>query len=212
MPISGIIQFHSSSGAPCGSLQFDTLVANSGQMYNRIGHFGISGPNSFVSTNTYQDTTYIVNEDGAVSGAYPASGKLSNLKYVNSASVNPNSSGSQAVSGISRNDATIRIHFTQPSGTPCTTQNAKFRCVALNASSGIDNIATLASGLYVQAFEVGVSSAWSLISQNGAQNYISIADRAGSSIVHDFFVGISASPISVGVLKSHGYLFSLEYI
>lgn len=214
MSISGIIEFHASSGAPSHPWQLDPFVPNSGTEWNRIGFFGASGPGSFITVNTYQDTTYTVNESGVApnSTINSASGKLQNLKFINSASVNPNGSGSVAVNTITLQDATIRVRFTEPSGTSVETQNAVLKCVSLNASSGVPDEDALVTGVTVYAFEVGQDTAWEKISDDAADNYISLSSRATQSIIHDYHIGLSVSPISTGEKIDWAFLFKLEYI
>lgn len=210
--VSGIIEFHASSGSPTHPRQIASLIANSGQDYNRIGFFNTGGTGTFITINTAQDTTYIVNEDGSASGAFTASGKLSNNKYVNSASVNPNSSGSIAVSALTIPDATVRVRFTQPSGTAVTTQNNVFKAVKLNATSGVDDDTAMVSGVLIYALEVGQDSAWTLISQTGTVNYVTLTSRATSAIVHDYHVALSVIPLAIGVKKDFAFLFKTEFL
>ena len=211
---SGVIEFWASSGSPAGAYQIDPFVANSGQEHNRIGWFGSAGPGSFITINTYQDKTYIVNEDGsAVPGAVnTASGELTNLKYINSSSVNANASGAVGVSTITQIDSTLRVRFTEPSGNAVTIQNAMLKCVNLNAASGVDDEDALASGITMYGFEVGVDSAWSKFSDDAADNQLDLANRAGSSIIHDFHMGLSLSPVGTGEKTDFAFLFKLEYI
>lgn len=214
MAISGVIQFHASSGAPSHPYQLDPFVAGSGTEWNRIGFFGSTGPGSFITVNTYQDTTFTCNESGVAPniGVNAASGKLQNLKFINSASVNPNGSGSVAVNTITRPDATLRVHFTEPSGHAVTTQNAKLLCVQLGATSGVASEATIVTGITVQVFEVGVDTAWEKITDDAADNAKSLSSRATASIIHDYHLALSLSPINTGEKKDFAFLFKLEYI
>lgn len=213
MAASGIIEFHASSGAPSHPFQLDRFVAGSGTEWNRLGFFGLTGPGSFIPVGNYQETTFTVNESGTPAniGVNTASGKLQNLKFVNSSTVNPNSSGAVAVNTITLQDATLRVRFTQPSGTAVQTQNAMLRCVILGASSGVANEATKVSGINVQAFEVGQDTSWEKISDDATDNYIELTSRATPAIVHDYHLGISVSPITTGEKKSFAFLFRLEY-
>lgn len=212
MALSGIIEFHASSGAPCHPLQIDHFVAGSGLGYNRIGLFGTGGPGTYVQVNLFQDTTYIVNESGAPSGSALASGKLTNLKYINSSSVNPNSSGSVSVSGITERDSTLRIRFTHPSGQTCTLQNCKFIGINLNASSGAIDETTNISGINIYAFEVGRDTSWTKISNDASLNYLSFANRSSGAIVHDYHLGLSASPLAVGERKNFAFIAKFEFV
>jgi hypothetical protein len=214
MAISGIIQFHASSGAPSHPWQLDPFVANSGTEWNRIGFFNTAGPGSFVTINTYQNKTYTVNESGVApnSTINSQSGQLTNLKYVSSSTVNPNSSGAVNCNTITEPDATLRIRFTEPSGIAVTVQNIYFKCVALNASSGVANEDTVQSGITVQVFEVGKDTTWTKVSNDAASNSLTLDNRAGSSIIHDFHLGISVSPITTGEKKNFAFLMKLEYI
>jgi uncharacterized protein YpuA (DUF1002 family) len=137
---------------------------------------------------------------------------LTNLKYINSSSVNPNGSGAVGVSTITQQDATLRVQFTEPSGNAVVTQNAMLKCVNINAASGVDDEDALASGITMYGFEVAVDSAWSKFSDDAASNELSLANRAGESIVHDFHIGLSLSPIGTGEKTDFAFLFKLEYI
>lgn len=214
MAISGIIEFYASSGSPAGAYQIDHLVAGSGQEYNRLGWFGDDGPGSFLTIFLHQDRTFVVNEDGnAVPGATnPASGELTNLKYINSTGVDPNSSGVVALNTITELDATLRVRFTEPSGNATTTSNAVLKCVELSATSGIDDEDAIPSNVLVYAAEIGQDSSWTKISDDAGDNELSLGDRAGSSIVHDFHIGLSVSPRITGKKADFGFLFQLEYV
>lgn len=214
MAASGVIEFHASSGAISHPYQLDRFVAGSGTEWNRLGFFGTTGPGSFVTVNQYQDTTYTVNESGTPPnvGVNTASGKLQNLKYINSSTVNPNASGAVALSTITPQDATIRVRFTEPSGNAVITQNAYLKCVKLNASSGVDSESALVSGITVQVFEVGQDSSWEKISHDASDNSKTLTSRATAKIVHDYHLGISISPINTGEKKDFAFLFKLEYI
>lgn len=217
MAVSGVVEFHASSGSPAGAaggFQLDPFTVGSGTEWNRIGFFGASGPGSFVTVNTYQDKTFACNESGVApdSTINTAEGELTNLKFVNSASVNPNASGSVAVNTITEIDATVRVHFTEPSGNAVTTQNALLKCVELNAASGVPDEDAIPTGITVYAFEVGQDSAWEKLTDDAADNQISLTSRAGSSIIHDYHLALSASPINTGEKIDFAFLFKLEYI
>jgi len=214
MAISGVIEFHASSGAASHPYQLDPFVAGSGTEWNRFGFFGASGPGSFVTVNTYQDKTFAVNESGVAPDATinAAQGELANLKYINSGSVNPNASGSVAVSTITDLDATIRVRFTEPSGQAVVTQNAELKCIALNAASGVDDESALVTGVTVQGFETVKDSAWTKFSDDASSNSLSLSSRAGTSIMHDYHIALSVAPINTGEKIDFAFLFSLEYI
>lgn len=217
MAVSGVVEFHASSGSPAGTaggFQLDPFVAGSGTEWNRMGFFGSSGPGSFVTVNQYQDKTYACNESGVApdSTINTASGELTNNKFVNSTSVNPNASGSVALSTLTEIDATIRVQFTEPSGNAVETQNAELKCVQFGATSGVANEDAVPTGVTVQAAEVGQDTSWEKISDDAADNSISLTSRATASIVHDYHLAISVSPISTGEIIDFGFLFKLEYI
>ena len=198
--ISGVIEFHASSGAPSHPFQLDPFVAGSGTEWNRFGFFGVSGPGSFVTVNTYQDKTFSVNESGVApdSTINSASGELSNLKFINSGSVNANASGSVAVNTITEPDATVRVRFTEPSGNAVITQNAEILCVQLNATSGVDDETAIPTGVTVQVFEVGQDTAWEKISDDAIDNFKDLTDRAAAHIIHDYHIALACSPILTG--------------
>ena len=217
MAVSGVVEFHASSGSPAGTaggFQLDPFVAGSGTEWNRIGFFGSSGPGSFVTVNTYQDKTFACNESGVAPDATinTAEGELTNNKFVNSTSVNPNASGSISLSTLTEIDATVRIQFTEPSGNAVETQNAEIKCVQFGASSGVADESAVPTGVTVYVAEVGQDSTWEKISDDASDNTKALTSRTTAAIVHDYHLAISTSPISTGEIINFGFLFKLEYI
>lgn len=214
MAVSGIIEFFASSGSPAGSFLLDTFVAGSGTEYNRIGWFGANGPGSYITISTYQDRTFMVDEEGSpvIAAINAASGELTNLKYINSTQVDPNASGTVLLTTITEQDATLLVHFTHPTGAATTVSNIFLKSVNLNAASGVPDDTVGASGVNIYAFEVAQDSTWTKISNDASPNSIQLGDRASSSIYHDFHIGISASPLLTGEKNNFALVFELEYV
>ncbi len=214
MAISGIIEFYASSGAPAASYAIDSFIVGSGYdyNYNRFGFFEAGGPGTFVTIGTYQNSTYIVNQNGeAVPSSWNAqSGELTNLKYINDGTVNPNGSGVVDVNTITEQDATFLVHFTHPTGAATTMTNASLRCVAINSQSGVDSVSALVTGLNIYGFEVGQDASWTKLSNDAATNQLTLVDKS-SSTVHDYHIGLSVSPINTSINVSFGFVLELEY-
>ena len=184
---------------PAGSGEFDTL-----------GMFG-AGFGFSVAVGSYQTTSFSCNDDGTAQ-----SGQVPNLKFTSSGSgLVANESSDTALSGVQLGEATLLVRFTH--GSAVKVQNPSFR--SFDGSS----IANDPSGVTVQSFELlgqpsgsgqGPSdfntlgdTAWT---DTHGSTTLSLDDQLFNGTTHDFYVGVSARPDSIGA-KTYGYFFELEF-
>ena len=175
------LTFYAPSGSPASS-NFTSLVAiesltvpgnTSGA--NHVGFFGAGGPEGIpfaVIVDRYQDQTFITNTSGTNLGqapyGLPASGKLINHKYVSSSTVNVSGLGEVALINVTPESGTILARFVASGSTEVSTQNAILYTVVLNASSGVDDVSSVVTGLKVQGYEPGADATWTLTAARSA--------------------------------------------
>lgn len=186
-----------------------------------VGFFGMGGFGYSVRVGEYQDTTYITDANGTVQGA-----AIDNCKYVLDTGVEVNrDSVVRELQDIPNDKATVHIRFVYDSSVDV--QNAQF--VAYDGVS-VDN---RPSGLNIYAFEICNTGAafggetgygddtW--VGLSGSTSYLDLSDSPGSgglhsgsgdtgaSTQHDWYIGVSSSPDSVGS-KTGKFMFSMEYL
>lgn len=211
--------------APSGSLANGTLLEQldppgntSGA--NHLGFFGAGGPQGIpfaVIVGSYQDRTFLTNVSGSNLGVAPfgltGSGELLNHKYLTSNTVNVASNGAISLIDVPSESGTLLVRLETSGAISVETQNAIFRAVDLNASSGIDDLNAIPVNITVQAYEPSKDAAWTQIAGNGAvDNRLFLTDQGNSSTIHDFFIGIAASPEQAGVRTNVGYYFVVEFL
>ena len=179
---------------------------------NRLGFFGVNGaPNSAVIVGQYQDRTHCTNNVGSDLGI------MLNNKFTGASTVE--ASGVPFTGGFSnipRESGTLLCRFTEPNNTAVITTNGTFRAVNFNASSGVPDIADLASNIVVKAAQLqdtagnAANASWSTVSSGGAP--LSLSDQNLSGPVHDFHLLVSGSPSAAGRNISFGYYVQLEFL
>jgi hypothetical protein len=176
----------------------------------RLGFFGPGGaPNGSVIINTYQDRTHRTNHFGADLGQFI------NLKFSSSSIAIVSGVTFPNMQDIPASSGTLLCRFTEPSNSQVSTQNATFRAVVLNSSSGVPNIDALVPNINIQAFElkntVGGAGNASWTDITTASNQLALNNQAATAMVHDFIVGVSASPTSTGTNRDFGFAVRLEF-
>lgn len=219
--MTGVISFIAPSGSPASGTVMLTLTPpgnTSGHLF--VGYFGIGGPQTVpfaVVIDRYQDKTFITNSSGMNLGSSPfgirGSGQLLNNKFLTSTTVNANNQDSVLVSAVPQQSGTLLIRLVEDTMTNVRTQNAILRVVALNASSGVDNIESVYTGVKVQGFVPEEDSAWTQMAGVGAlDNRLFFNDHNIADVTHDWFVALSASPETVGEKKNFAKLFVVEFL
>jgi hypothetical protein len=215
------LTFFAPSGAPASGTiiaQLDPPGDTSGLNY--VGFFGAGGPQGVpfaVIVSKYQDSTYLTNTSGFNMGVDPFgtlnSGQLFNSKFETSTLANVDGDASVSLSDVPQESGTILIRFEPSGAVPVRTQNVLLRTVILNASSGVDNIGDVVTGLKIQAFEPGTDNSWTQIAGVGAiDNRLFMLDHNDVDLVHDFFVSLSASPEAVGERNDFGFFMIVEFL
>lgn len=220
------LTFFAPSGSPASSNHSSLVVIQqltppgntSGA--NRVGFFGNGGPEGVpfaVIVDRYQDKTYITNMSGTnlgkVNFGFPGSGQLINNKYISSTTVSVSGLASTSLTNVTAASGTVLIRFNPSGAASVRTQNAILYTVALNASSGVDNITTLVTNLKMQCYEPEADSSWTQTAGAGAiSNQMGFNDHNTAGIVHDFFVGLSCSPETTGERNNFGFFMVVEFL
>lgn len=150
-----------------------------------IGFFGSGGLGSSIALNgAYNSYTAVVNPTGTVNY-----GTLPNVRYLTSMTADIGT-GSVPISAISGSLCTLHISIT--SGSALTRLQA-VRLIAYDKDLG-ETIAP--TGVSVKGFEQG-SSTWTTMAGTGSP--LLLTPHTGSAqLVHDYYVGISATPTISG--------------
>lgn len=216
--VSGV-RFSACSGA-MGGQPSNRAFINSLEIFNmqpgdttsplRVGFFGAGGaPNAAVIVGEYQDRTHRTNHNAADLGV------LINHKYSSSTISIVSGVTFPNMNNIPANSGTLLCRFTEPTSQAVQTQNATFRAISFNSSSGVPNIDSIPSNLTIQAFELqntvggAGNSSWTNITSGS--NALSLNNQTATGAVHDFIVGISASPTTTGTNRDFGFMLRLEY-
>ncbi len=216
--VSGI-RFTGCSGA-MGGQPSNRAFINSLEIFNmqpgdttaplRVGFFGAGGaPNAAVIVGEYQDRTHRTNHSAADLGVLINNKFSSSTVAIISGVTFPN------MNNVPANSGTLLCRFTEPTLQDVQTQNATFRAVALDSSSGVPNIDAIPSNITIQAFELqntvgGLGNAsWTNITSGS--NALSLNNQSATGSVHDFIVGVSASPTVTGTNRDFGFMIRLEY-
>jgi len=194
------------------------LAAGSG-VHDTLGYFGAGGFGFSVPINTFQSTSFSTDSNGA-----SLSGQVPNLTFASTtgAFVAGETSArplSAAGSGsIQMSESTLHIQFDSTDIGPTQVQNIVFR------ATDQGNISANPSGVDVFAFELkGNSSGASLPAQyntegdsswtqiKGSGNKLGLDNQLWPSGIHNFYVGTSARPTSLGA-KKFSKFFALEFL
>lgn len=181
-----------------------------------IGFFGSNGFGYAVQIGSYQDRMYITNANGTNQGP-----EISNFKYTH-----PNSGiyGQLGASYYLRQlpNSLCPLNIRIQSDSPIQTQNGR---VYIYDRSNVNNGP---SGVTCQIFECirpfsgptptgSGSSSW--VNAAGTGTFLSLSNSpglsgivGGSATQHDYYLGISSSPNTIGSKTQFGLLFQIEYI
>ena len=189
-----------------------------------LGFFGSAGALSSVRLSEYQDRTFVCNAGGTATSV-----EIDNVKYTHSASGAPSrggvsSTGNMPLQKIPNYQSTLNVRFTHDS--PVKTQNAKLQIYdRVSTSNGPSGVYCQVASIIHPETSTGVvgsgSSAWVQASGSATtlschtspgESGISISGSSTQEIQHDWYVAISASPISIGSKTEFGLYFSVEYL
>lgn len=206
-----IVSLYAAGKAEPGGEIF-TLEAGATPMPNRLGFFGANGaPNSPVVVGQYQDRTHRTNHDGADLGIFV------NMKYTGTSLMEVSGvEFSAAFTTIPSESGTLLLRFTEENGTAVITQQAVFRAINLTAASGAPDVSDLADNITVRAVQLADTenfaggTEWVEISNGGAD--LDLDDQAAEAHVHDFHLGVSASPTLAGRKRDFAFYCQLEFL
>ena len=188
-----------------------------------IGFFGAAGALSSVRLNEYQDRTFVCNSAGTSTSV-----ELDNVKYIAAATGAPSRGGAVGtgipLQAIPNHQATLNIRFSHD--TPVKTQNAKLqiydRVSTSNGPSGLYcQVASIIHPLVATGVTGSGSATW--VQASGSSTTLSCHTSPGESGIsisgantqekqHDWYVALSASPISIGSKTDFALYFSVEYL
>lgn len=196
--MASTIRFYAGDGSP------EILPAASGG-FNTVGFYGGAFGYS-IAVGEYNDNTYRTNEAGTSDG-----GALPNLKYANStgAYVAGEVDATELLE-VDNDEATLRVILTTDSAVG--TQNTVFRAYD---RSNIDNEP---SGVTVRAAEIrkdqasvrgSGDSSWTTI--GGSASVLSFDDQSDPATEHNWWIGLTCSPDTIGEKSQYALYFATEY-
>lgn len=188
-----------------------------------VGFFGATFGSS-VQVASYQDGTFITNSNGTVNG-----GSLNNDKYVGTSSgVQVNGASTIDLSGVPVSSGTLNARFTFDS--VVMTQNGQFRIMdrvsadapasgvtsqvaqLVNGGSGVDQSTGAAQASHNGWMALaGSGTTMTLLSSPGSGG-LSPSGTGTTDTRHDWYLAMSATPISIGSKTSFGGYLQLEYL
>lgn len=185
-----------------------------------LGFFGAGGFGNSVQVGSFQDSTFITDGNGVNEGP-----QCDNIKWAHPNSGTSNGAGPYDLTHIPNYLATLKVQFTND--TAVKTQNAEFRIYDRsninNHASGVTTYCcelihptpTVSAGGSGDASWVGPM--WGsgvtldLVASPG-ESGLSPSGPGTTDTKHDWYVGITASPDSIGSKSSYGGYFSVEFI
>jgi len=190
-----------------------------------VGFFGASFGTS-VQVGEYQDSTFICDGDG---GADNGETELTNCKYAAASTVSINGDGAVEASSVAINSGTLNVRFEFDSAVK--TQNCELRIfdrtLITNGAEGVTTqvlqICNGGSGVSTSGTPLAPASHPGWIAPSGSGTVVSLLSSAGSGGLspsgadtedtrHDWYFGISATPISIGSKENFGLYVQLEYL
>lgn len=180
------------------------LPANSGDN-DTLGFFG-AGFGFSIRVSEFNNTNYVTNDNGTTNY-----GQCPNLRYFNTsgAYVASESVGTELLQ-VDNSEATLRIRLN--TDTNVKTQNASFR--AFDRS----NINNNPSGVTIYAAEINKPTAtrgsgdvnWTQIYGSGST--LSLDNQLFNSGVHDWYIGLTVTPTSIGEKTNVAFYIETEFI
>lgn len=182
----------------------EIVPAESGE-FDTLGFFGAAFGFS-IRVGEWNNTCRVTNDNGTTDN-----GQIPNLRWANTSGAFVASDLiARELNQIDNDEATLRVRLNTDSDV--TTQNSAFR-----AFDRV-NIANAPSGVTVNACEIrkipadpvgSGDSNWTTVAGTGA---LSFDDQTVASGTHAWYVGISASPTSIGEKTDLGFYFETEFL
>jgi hypothetical protein len=188
-----------------------------------LGFFGASFGTS-VQVGQYQDSTFITTGTGSVEGP-----EATNCKYETASGVIIDGDASVVPSAVAINSGTMNIRFTFDSAVK--TQNCELRIFdrtditagAEGVTTQVCQIANGGSGVSTSGTLLAPASHPGWIAPSGSGVTMALLSSAGSGGLspsgadtqdtrHDWYVCLSATPLSIGSKQNFGLYVQLEYL
>ena len=173
--------------------------------FNTIGFYG-PGFGLSVRVGEYNETTFRTTSDGQTDG-----GALPNLRYANA-------SGAFVASEITatellqvdNSEATLRVRLQTDSAV--ATQNTTFRAFdRTSIDSAPSGVTAYAAEIIKPTVSVGSGDAfWTQI--QGSGSVLSLDDQSTPSTEHNWYIGLTSTPDSIGEKTNYGYYFETEFL
>jgi len=196
---------------------FNVDMAGSG-----LGFYGSSGFGTSVAVNSWQDSTYVTDGNGLIQG--PQAG---NVKWTHANSGEVEGTTNLALTYIPNYQSSLNVRFTHGSAVQC--QNVEARVydrasINVGASGVTTRMVEIIHPDVTQVAGGSGDSAW--IEPAGSGITVGMAKSPGESgqfagdgtastrtdTRHDWYLGISGSPDSIGSKTLYGLYISLEYL
>lgn len=205
--------------------------------YDHLGFFGTQGPATAIEVGSYQDTTLIVDQDGAANsalGGFGGSGYMLNTKNVG----NPNTVEMSGVGEVLITDVN-KFDVNNLSTEPYFSQMASGTLLIEYQASGVSEVHTFNAKMYaydntgaitdappdvtVVGFEINASGIWNDVAHSGVwhvmhgrDNALLFADHSAANGYvarnqHFWVAAISVRPNTVGVLDQFDFAFSTQF-
>jgi hypothetical protein len=197
--MASTLRFFAGDGSP------EIAAAASGGL-NTVGFFG-GGFGLSIRVGEYNDNTYRTDENGTTNG-----GQLPNLKFANSsgAFVANEIVGTELLE-VNNDEATLLIRLNTDSA--IATQNTKFRAYdKLSINSDPSGVVVRAAEIRKEETLVRGSGDTSWLAIAGSGSVLSLDSRADLSTQKDFFIGLTATPTSIGEKTNFALYFETEFL
>lgn len=172
---------------------------------NTIGFYG-PGFGLSVRVGEFNETTYRTTEDGQTNGT-----QLPNLRWANTsgAYVGP-SITPIALINVLNSEATVRVELI--TDVAVQTQNTVFRAfdkVSIdNPPSGVDVYAAEV----INPSGVGTGDAFWVVQLGGSGTVLDLDDQTTPDTTHNWWVGLTATPTSIGEKTNFAFYFETEFL
>lgn len=183
----------------------EVLPAASGG-FNTIGFYG-PGFGLSVRVGEYNETTFRTTEDGSTDGS-----ALPNLRYANTSGAYVASEiVATELTSVENSEATLRIRLTTDSAV--STQNAKFRTFdKTSINSAPSGVTVYAAEIIKPSGAVPGSGDTNWTEIYGSGSVLSLDDQATAATEHNFYIGLTCTPDSIGEKTNFAFYFECEFL
>jgi hypothetical protein len=150
---------------------------------------------SSIAINAYNDSTHT--DAGGGTPDKSSANTPNNVKWLSTTNCSHPGNANEAITAVTSGECTLRIGFTGAGSV--TISNADF----FAHSGGTSDFTWVPQNVRFQAFEGSeTATMWTVAS--GSANALTIQDHTVADSTHYFYVGVSASPLTVGIKEGTG--------